>query len=256
MFTALQTSPEGRPSAGYKALRGHGSRSAWLGTLIAISFIAVLPSSVYAQVNSNSCGPIWNTNHFGPFDYLNPKGNLGVVERAHFTPEVEHKLQGRTTAAGGDINYTLKAFPNHHRALVAASRLAEKYKNDQPPGMDWPIECYFERALRFSPFDFVARGLYVQWLTKRQRGDEARLQLQVMLGLANEDPLSHYNLGLLHFDLGDHEAALTQAHQAMKLGLPKPDLSERLKSVGKWREPVSTAAPAAGASAGAGPTRP
>lgn len=250
MCNALQTSTGGRSIAGCRPVRGLDFRSKCVSTLIACCFVLWLPDSAYAQVSSNSCGPVWNQNHFGPYDYLNPQGHLGVVERAHFTPEVEHSLRGKTTVAGGDINYTLKAFPNHHRALVSASRLAEKYKKDQPPGMEWPIECYYERALRFSPFDFVARGLYAQWLTKRQRGDDARIQLQVMLDLAKEDPLSHYNLGLLYFDLGDHEAALIQAHQAEKLGFLNPALTESLKSIGKWREPAVIATPAVGTPSG------
>lgn len=237
-------------------LQRRGERLRQLGAFALLALPLLAAGQVTAQVNAASCGQIWNTGHYGPYDYLTSRGEtIGIVERFHFTAKVEHQLQGMTGHPGGDISYTLKAFPNHHRALIAASRLAEKVKKDQPLGMSWPIECYFERAIRFSPYDFVARGLYAQWLTKRQRGDDARAQLEVMQTLAKDNPLSHHNLGLLYFDLGDYEAALSEAHRAMELGSLKSDLAERLKSVGKWRDLQATVEPASGAASGAAENR-
>jgi hypothetical protein len=61
----------------------------------------------------------------GPWDYLD-RGDpfiaerLSKVEGAHFKPEVE-KLQHFNTI--GNLNYTLRAFPNNYRALMSISRL-------------------------------------------------------------------------------------------------------------------------------------
>lgn len=79
-----------------------------------------------AGAQSSSCGVMYPTmdyagTHYGPFDYNNGehrRGNLPVVERFHFTSKVQSLRGGNTSStAGGDLSYTLKSFPNHHRAL-------------------------------------------------------------------------------------------------------------------------------------------
>jgi tetratricopeptide (TPR) repeat protein len=165
----------------------------------------------------------------------------------HFTPKVENLIAGQSGTLGADINYTLRAFPNHHRALISATRLAEREKNDQPPGMLWPVECYFERAIRFASDDIVVRSLYAQWLGKRGRRPEAQWQLETALKSAQDSPISHYNIGLVYLELGDYDRALAQAHRALELGWPRQELAQQLKSAGKWREPGEGTAPAAAA---------
>jgi hypothetical protein len=59
-----------------------------------------------------------NVANYGPYDYVNRKDMLRVVENAHFMPRVQN-LTGSGKAAGptSDLDYTLKVIPNHHLAL-------------------------------------------------------------------------------------------------------------------------------------------
>lgn len=203
----------------------------------------------------NACGPL--ANHFGPgpFDYRNDRSKIDIVEQYHFTPEVELLLRGKTTAyLEEDLAYTLRAFPNHPRALVALTRLGEKTKSQQPGRLEWPIECFYERALRFRPDDRVVRMLYADYLGKRKRSKEALVQLDyVRDSLAGDDPLTRYNLGMLYLDLGRTEEALAEARRARALGVQRRELIEQLQSRGLWREPdtgdAAAVAPAVAASA-------
>lgn len=166
------------------------------------------------------------------------------MEPYHFTPVVEALIRGKTTSIGGDINYILRAFPNHPRALIALARWAKRNMSEQTHGMEWPIECYFERATRFAPDDIVVRGLYAQWLGQAGRRGDAERQLTTALSLAKDDPISNYSIGLLYFELGAFEQALAQAHRSQELGWTKPELADKLKQAGKWQEPVEERRPA------------
>lgn len=79
------------------------------------------------------CGDL--ANAYGPFDYTNPEHrskNLGVVERFHFTLEVESLIRGKSSYIWGDLDYTLRAFPNHHRALYAFARYEIRERQKKP----------------------------------------------------------------------------------------------------------------------------
>ena len=163
------------------------------------------------------------------------------MEDFHFTPGVETMTQPKNTMIhdiAQDVAYTLNVFPNHHRALITMERLAIRRKSDPPPGTKLAVECFFDRALRFRPEDTVSRSLYAQFLGRRARPDEAARQLQIAAEHAKDNALSHYNIGLVFFELGRHEDALKQAHRAQELGFTKPDLAKMLTGVGQWREPA------------------
>lgn len=205
----------------------------------AVALMATLGAQ--AQGNSMNCGEL--KSHYGPFDYRTNRGEtLDVVERHHFTPEVEALIRGKSTIhIGSDLSYTLGTFPNHHRALISMMRLGEKLKTPRPPHTAYSVECYFERALRFRPDDLVARMLYATFLHENNRKPEALRQLEQVEKAADATPLTHYNVGLIYFDMAEYEKALTQAHKARSLGLPRNDLREKLVQVGKWIEPASPA---------------
>lgn len=224
-----------------------------------------------AQVSSAACGSLGNVaGRFGPFDYrpdhfkpppgeTRPHGVLlKLVNDAHFSAETEALIRGVSTSIGGDLSFALRAFPNHHRALLTMMRLGERDKSLQPKGAELPVECWFERALRFQPEDTIVRMMYAMFLHKNQRMDEARRQLEQATGMAQENAFTQYNAGLIYFDMKEYDKALAQAHTAQRLGLRNPGLSEQLKSVGKWQEPQADApaeaasAPAAAASAPSG----
>lgn len=207
--------------------------------------LAILSTSVFSLAacaqsqldEANPCGPL-SENHYGPFDYRTATNNQkALVENAHFRQKTYTALQGITGSAGGDINYTLRAFPNHYRALDAMRRLAEKERQDQPSGAMYTIECYYERAIRFRSDDLIVRMLYADFLIRRTRPENARAQLDFVASQAGENPQTHFNVGLLFTDLKIWDRALEQAHTAISLGYMRPDLKDRLQAVGRWVEP-------------------
>ena len=212
---------------------------------------ALLQVSAHALAQgANACGSL--ENHYGPYDYrVERNGHLRIVERYHFTPQVEALVRGESGYIGADLDYTLHTSPNHHRALMALVRYGERLKTTQPPAMPYSIDCYFDRAIRYQPDDTVVRELFAQYLAKSGRAKEAKEQLVVASNYAKDNAISHYNIGLIYFDLKDYDHALEQAQLAGEEGFPRPELREKLKEVGKWQDPPAAAsAPAAsGASA-------
>ncbi len=213
-------------------------------------------STTFAQPATEACGPL--ANAFGPYDYRIERGQqLHLVESAHFTPTVEALVRGSSGRVGGDLDYTLRAFPNHHRALVSMMRYGERMKSPQPLDVRYPIECYFVRAVRFQPDDTIARMLYATFLQKQGRDKEANAQLHQASIDAKDDAFTHYNIGLVYLDGKNYENALRQAHRAYALGFPRTELKTRLQAAGHWREPEpGMAAPAASAPAAAASAAP
>jgi len=181
-----------------------------------------------------ACGEL--ANQYGPFDYRSKRDSLKIVEDYHFNSGVEAGIRGQSSSnAAGDISYLMRTSPNHHRGLMAILRIADRSKSPHPSGLQYSVECYFDRAIRFQPDDTVVRALYAQYLHARRRVAEARAQLDVAVEYAGDRALSHYNLGLVYFDIGEHDRALTQAHKARALGFESEELASRLKAAGKWK---------------------
>jgi hypothetical protein len=237
----------------------------------AVALTLVGSVSVRAQVSEEQCGPL--VASFGPFDYRpehfrpapgDPQPHaekLYLVEKAHFTPKVESLTRGESTnLPGPDLEYTLRVFPNHHRALASVLRLWERSKQPTPVGLTKPAECYFERAVRFRPKDNVARMFYASYLIKASRVADATGILDAVRQDAGDSAFTHYNLGLLYTDVGLFDKALAQAHRSMDLGLMRPELQQRLVALGRWKDPPPTAAqdaashPPSGGASGASPT--
>jgi tetratricopeptide (TPR) repeat protein len=207
--------------------------------LLAATILLCSAVPVFAQASATACGSLENA--FGPYDYRVDRGQpLRLVDSAHFTPAVEALVRGNTGSLGGDLNYTLRAFPNHHRALMSVMRYGEKMKSPQPSDLLYPVECYFERALRFRPEDVIVRMIYATFLQKAGRDKEADVQLQDASRLAEDDAFTHYNVGLIYLDGKNYGGALREAHKAYALGFPRPELKNRLVAAGKWHEPTAT----------------
>jgi hypothetical protein len=183
------------------------------------------------------CGPL-NIGAFGrPLDFRTEKHSLEIVERAHFTPNVENVITGQTGLIGGDLDYTLRASPNHHRALMSLIRLGEKHKSERPPGLRYSIPCYFNRAIRFVPDDEVVRMIFAIYLVKKGKNKEALDELTYAKDRGADDANFNYNLGLVYLSLGKYDEALIYAHKAYIAGFPLPGLKDKLKRAGKWKEP-------------------
>ena len=206
----------------------------------ALCVVAAPPA--IAQTAGSSCGPLYAEGQYGPFDYRTDRDKLPIVLGAHFTPEVEALVRGKTSTIGADIDYTLRAIPNNHRALMAMMRLGEKQKTPQPVGSRYSVQCWFERAITFRPDDAVVRMIYSGYLGKQGRLPEANAQLEQATVYAKDNAFTHYNIGLHYFDLKNYDKALAQAHQAIALGFGQTALREQLQRVGKWSEPPPASA--------------
>jgi len=171
---------------------------------------------------------------------------LKLVEDAHFTPNVESLRSSKngTGKPGPDLAYTLRVYPNHHRALIAMAALGEKERTPQPNGSEYSVECWFFRAISFAPDDNLPRMIFAQYLIKNNRNEEADAQLGIVADRAADNAFTHNNIGLLYFDMKNYEKALFHSHTAISLGLGLPVLPDQLKSVGKWVDP-SEGAPVA-----------
>jgi hypothetical protein len=220
-----------------------------------------LPTHAHA-VSPAQCGSLEAST--GPFDYRTARyvtergeytrGLLRDVEINHFRPEIENLIRRGNAYFGDDLNYTLMVFPNHHRALVAMRRLGVLERTDKPKGAKYPVECYFERALRFAPDDHIARGLYANFLTDSGRREEAERHLDLAASEAAGNPLAQRNLGILYLVNGNLEKALAQAHLAEQLGADISALRKMLEEKGAWK-PAAIAAPSAGTQPASSPSR-
>jgi tetratricopeptide (TPR) repeat protein len=177
----------------------------------------------------------------GPKDYRHAsKAIRDLVERVHFTQDVESLRRGATgERIAKDIDYTLRAFPNHPRALLAMSRLSIKQRRNRPAGARWPIECYFERAIRFRPDDPMPHLIAGLHFAKVGQKDEAVRNLDqadaLTIGTPSDANLQ-YNLGLGYLEVGMHEKSLQHAKRAYELGFPLPGLKNRLVKAGVWKD--------------------
>lgn len=206
-------------------------------------------TSGWADSLSPECGSL--ANAFGPFDYRTDKFNLVVVETHHFNSDVEQLRRGLSASIGGDLNYTLRAFPNHHRALMSMVRLSARDKTVRPTGLGYSVDCFLQRAEVFRPDDAMVKVIYGIHLLNQGQTGPALGKLEAARDSGVESPNVYYNLGLAYLAAGKPDKALASAHQAYRLGFPLPGLRDKLKRAGKWRDPqpeapvVKEAAPAA-----------
>jgi tetratricopeptide (TPR) repeat protein len=195
--------------------------------------------------NFGECGSL--ENGYGPYDYTNPthrKEKLPKVERYHFTGYV-YRLEGGLTnvTAGGDLDYTLRAFPNHHLALDAMARLHRREKAEQVESSRYTLSCWFERARRFAPDDPAVR--LIEGIHYLAVGDLDTAE-QALLGAIKLDPNSPeiaYNLGLLYERKGDFDQAKKYAVMAYHKGYPLPGLKRKLIKKGVWIDEPDVDAP-------------
>ncbi|WP_317202249.1 tetratricopeptide repeat protein [Janthinobacterium sp.] len=199
----------------------------------------------------NYCGEL--DNAFGPYDYRSHQGgDLQVVEKHHFTEQVAAGVRGETGYLGGDLDYTLRAFPNHVPALLTMSRLGLQGKSATVRGAPFPVECYFERALRFAPDDAAVLSAYANFALKQGRPEQALPLFQRAAALEPENAAVNYNMGLAYLKRRDYAQANVYAQKAYALGFPLPGLRNLLRAAGQWREAPAAPPPAESAAADSG----
>jgi Tfp pilus assembly protein PilF len=107
-----------------------------------------------------------------------------------------------------------------------------------------PVECYFDRAIRFKPDDGIVRLVYGTYLSASGRLDEALVQLNEAVKLNPRNANANYNLGLLYLRKKDYAQAKLFAKKAYQLGFPLPGLKNQLSQAGKWDEQSGNEIPA------------
>lgn len=205
----------------------------------------LLAFGAFAAPASGQEGPCGNpmVNGTGPWDYRKaPPKYLRMVERRHYTPEVRALRRGTSTSdLGADVAYTLRVFPNHHRALLTMADWSLKSRANPPKGVQYPVECWFERGMRFRPDDGMVKAVYGIYLLRVSKADEAVKQLETAVAQGASDGNVHYNLGLAYLEAKQFDKALASAHRARAGGFMLPGLRDRLMRAGKWREAESAA---------------
>lgn len=216
------------------------SRVCFQAVLSLAVFFTCIQATIAATENELRCGSLQNA--YGPFDYRTaPPEKRQLVEGAHFTNEVEQLIRGKTsTEPTGDLDYTLRVFPNHTRALRSMMDYGNRKKTERLSGAKWPVWCYFDRAIRFQPDDSQVRVLYGVYLQRKGDYRQALQQLAEAERLAAENINVLYNIGLVYVDLGQYDKALEYAHRAYGAGHPLEGLKNRLKRANKWRDPLRT----------------
>ena len=199
-------------------------------------FMGVFSMAVCEERSAS--GPYNLHNAFGPFDYYDPNNadKLKLVEHAHLGDKTKALAEmGHWGGYFGDVDYTLRAFPNHPFALQAMMNyfqarhgLPLKLRHRTP-------DEYFGRAIQFRPSDINTRLLYGIYLYKQDRYDDAFAQYKKAVAIAPNSADAHYNLGLLYTKVGDYDAALIEAHEAIRLGHPLPGLKGILMKAGAWK---------------------
>ncbi len=210
-------------------------------SIIVFALIATAAPSTASAQGAATCGDL--RNHYGPYDYTNPihrAEKLPVVEQYHFDAGVVALKgmlgsEGSERMLGGDIEYVLRTFPNHHHALYTMVRY---YLEKVPHGatrMAFDPACWFDRAKRFKPDDatvVMLEGLYygrVDDLPKARKAYETALEM---------DPDSaeiNYNAGLFYVDTKEYDLAMACALRAYELGHPLPGLRNKLMRLGVWQ---------------------
>ena len=170
-------------------------------------------------------------NGVGPYDYRDPverNDHILTVERFHFNSDVQSLRSGETSAyIMTDLDYVLRAVPNHHLALAALARYAPRRTPQEAHFRR--TECYFWRAVTFRPDDPVPRAAYGVYLMQEGRLDDAEQQYLKALEIDDSYAEAHYNLGLLYVRKGDLDKASQHADKAYELGFPLPGLKRKIE---------------------------
>ena len=178
------------------------------------------------------CTPLHGTIGKDYFDFLDPasKQRLDIVEEYHFTPEIENLQRGLTGYIPGELDFVLRALPNHYRALAAMGRwqLMNPKMPDSLAGRVYTADCYFRRAIDFRGTDPNLHQLYGIYLHQSGKLADAERQYKTALELGSDNAELFYNYGLLKFRQGDLAAAQEMAEKAYARGYPLPGLRDML----------------------------
>lgn len=184
------------------------------------------------------CGSLHNA--YGPYDYRDQsaegRARLELVDTYHFTSDVQTLSKGNTGSLWADLDYTLRAFPNHRDALYTMINYYTDGQAASRPPMPRTPECYLDRATRFQPNDETVWMLSGLFYSRKGRPSDAISAFKHANDLSPDNPEVHYNLGLMYLKMKDHENALAEARIAYKARYPLMGLKKELQRLGVWSE--------------------
>lgn len=216
-----------------------------------VLLISMTSSLVYAETSSSAAPYVGvdlknlpcnsNPKGYGPFDYskrhLLKSYDLEIVESNHFTPKVENMIEGESGTLEGDIDYTLRAWPNHHRALMTAIRMQIlSNKKVRPVKLMTPPECYLQRAIHFSPHDPAPYSLFGYYLVNVDEPEEAERYYKKAVTLAPNNSKINYSYADYLTNMKRYAEALEYAKKAYQLGKPPQTLKNKLIKLGAWND--------------------
>jgi len=178
-----------------------------------------------------------SSGQFGPFDYRDPSVRTGpsnplhLVESAHFTAEVATLTRGQSGYLAGDLSYTLRAFPNHHRALQSLADLGIRDKISKPDHLPYTIPCFFIRAKNYAPTDGMVNAVFAYYLANMNQKDMALTEVEQAIKKAGNNPRIYYDIGLAYYYIGDYNKAMESSEIAKKLGSSAVGLDTLLSQV-------------------------
>ncbi len=203
----------------------------------AVAVVAALigPVSGQAARNTDECGNVFDNGEVGPWDYTKAENRVNIervpnVERHHWSPAVERLEGGVTGYLMDDLDYILRAIPNHPRALNAVARYEIEIGSIPP---NWrSAQCWFDRALTFRPEDGTVWLIYGNYKSRLGATDTALEAYQRAKELMPDDVEVDYNLGLLYVKLGDYDKAAVHARAAYEHHYPLQGLRRKLAEKG------------------------
>jgi len=177
---------------------------------------------------------------YGPYDYTkaDERDKIPVVEQHHFTPEVEHHIKGKSGYVTSDLDYTLRAIPNHSKALLSVIRYQAKLNNKilhNPMPLMSPVECYLQRAIHFSPKDVGSYSLYAYYMKESGKPEKAAEIYQKALTISPNNAKLAYSYSLLLIEQKQYEKALDYAKKAYAHGKPPEGLKNKLMQLKIWK---------------------
>lgn len=219
-----------------------------LGSLSLLLSLVLLPISAFAyNPHAPSVGADFSglacqqlAKGYGPYDYTKPdeRPKIPIVEQYHFTPNVENLVRGESGYIEGDLDYTLRAVPNHHRALLSLIRLQLKVNSKLArlhAPFPVPVECYLQRAINYSPRDAGSMSLYAYYLKENKQYEKAASVYETALSISPNNAKVEYSYASVLIDLKQYDKALEHAKKAYSLGNPPKGLKNRLIKLGVWK---------------------
>lgn len=155
--------------------------------------------------------------------------HIRSIERNHFNENVRRGIKGQTGSLMGDLDFLLRNVPNHYPALnVVADYYMSGRKAPEFPGTD----CYFLRAMHFTPDDGLVPLAYGVVLARLGRHEDAKEQFNASISKLMNPAEAHYNLALLLLQEGDVDSAVPHAEAAYRRGYPLQGLRRKLADLG------------------------